>query len=585
MQTLRFGGSDVNQRLVLGHPSGLFILFFTEMWERFSYYGMRALFVLFLTSSLIGDNPGWDWPREHALALYGTYTSLVYLTPILGGYVADKIKGYRWAVIAGAIIMTLGHASMAIEVHPFFMYFGLFLLVAGNGFFKPNMTSIISEMYKDHEDKKDGAFTIYYMGVNAGAFLGIMLCGYIGEKVGWSWGFGLAGIFMFFGMLQFYLYQRIFGNIGTKPNKNDNQADKVPVGDKLNPFTKFDIALVVICSLIGLTWVIDDPVSIIGGTSIFNFSVGDLSGGNFMIITATVLFFVLIISRIIRYVPIVRDRMIAVAIFAFFTVFFWAAFEQAGGSMTIFAKDYTNRVLEGGSAMGFHIFNTLLIIVPLGIISCVIWKLFQQTYSTYKNASYALGVSFVIIWAIVIWMLAKEFSTPNTEVVVSWFGILNSFFIISFAPLFSKIWESKYNPSASIKYAIGLTLLGLGFGALAWGASGIPQGATVASVSMIWLVLAYLFHTLGELCLSPVGLSYLSKLVPARMIGIMFGIWYLAIAIGNKTAGTMGSKIDAITSEYSLSFFFLIFFLVPAGGGLLMIVLNPLMKKLMHGVR
>ena len=293
----------------------------------------------------------------------------------------------------------------------------------------------------------------------------------------------------------------------------------------------------------------------------------------------------LIISRIIRYVPIVRDRMIAVAIFAFFTVFFWAAFEQAGGSMTIFAKDYTNRVLEGGSAMGFNIFNTLLTIVPLGIISWVIWKLFQQTYSTYKNASYALGVSFVIIWAIVIWMLAKEFSTPNTEVAASWFGILNSFFIISFAPLFSKIWESKYNPSASIKYAIGLTLLGLGFGALAWGASGIPQGATVASVSMIWLVLAYLFHTLGELCLSPVGLSYLSKLVPARMIGIMFGIWYLAIAIGNKTAGTMGSKIDAITSEYSLSFFFLIFFLVPAGGGLLMIVLNPLMKKLMHGVR
>lgn len=579
---MRFGGSDTNQKLVLGHPSGLFILFFTEMWERFSYYGMRALFVLFLTSSLMDS--GWGWPREHALALYGTYTSLVYLTPIIGGWIADRIIGYRWAVIIGALIMTLGHASMAIEVHPFFMYMGLFLLVAGNGFFKPNMTSIISEMYEGHEDKKDGAFTIYYMGVNAGAFLGIMLCGYIGEKVGWSWGFGLAGIFMFFGMLQFYLAQHIFGKLGLKPNKDIKEEKKIPVGDKLNPFTKFDLLLVIICSVIGLTWIIDDPVSVIGGTSIFNFSYGGLSGGTIMIIAATALFFLLLIMRIVRYTPVVRDRMIAVAIFAFFTVFFWAAFEQAGGSMTIFAKDYTNRVLLGNSAIIFNVFNTFLTIVPLGIISWVIWKLFQQTFSSYPSANYALACSFLIIWGIVIWMLFKEFSTPNTEVAASWFGILNSFFIISFAPLFSKLWESKYNPSASVKYALGLSLLGLGFGALAWGANGIPQGAAVASVSMAWLILAYLFHTLGELCLSPVGLSYLSKLVPARMIGIMFGIWYLAIAIGNKTAGTMGSKIDAITNEYSLSFFFLIFLIVPVAGGILMLILNPLMKKLMHGV-
>jgi POT family proton-dependent oligopeptide transporter len=584
MNTIPFGGSDTNQKLVLGHPSGLFVLFFTEMWERFSYYGMRALFVLFLTSAFTGENPGWGWPREHALALYGTYTSLVYLTPIIGGWIADKLTGYRWAVIVGAIIMTIGHASMAIEVHPFFMYLGLFLLVAGNGFFKPNMTSIISEMYKDHEDKKDGAFTIYYMGVNAGAFLGIMLCGYIGEKVGYSWGFGLAGIFMFFGMLQFYYAQGIFGNMGLKPNKEETQAAKIPEGDKLNPFSLLDLLLIAICGIVGIVWIIDDPVSIISGTSIFNFHVGDLSGASFMIISATILFLFLIISRIIRYSRIVRDRMIAVAIFAFFTIFFWAAFEQAGGSMTIFANDYTDRLLEGNSALTFKIFNTILTIVPLAIISWVIFKLFQQTYTRYKLSSYALATSFVIIWGIVIWMLGREFSAPASEVTASWFGILNSFFIIAFAPLFSKLWESKYNPSAAAKYALGLTLLGVGFGALAWGSSNIPQGAQVAAVSMIWLVLAYLFHTLGELCLSPVGLSYLSKLVPARMIGIMFGVWYLAIAIGNKTAGTMGSKIDAITSEYSLSFFFSIFFIIPVIGGLIMLLLNPLLKKLMHGV-
>ncbi|MCB0444881.1 MAG: oligopeptide:H+ symporter, partial [Gelidibacter sp.] len=198
---------------VIGHPAGLFVLFFTEMWERFSYYGMRALLVLFLTSSLFDE--GWAWPREHALALYGTYTSLVYLTPILGGHIADKIIGYRKAVVVGALVMTLGHAAMAVDTH-LALYIGLFLLVVGNGFFKPTMTSIISQMYENHSHKKDGAFTIYYMGVNAGAFLGILLCGYLGEEWGWSWGFGLAGIFMFFGMLQFYFAQGIFGTIGLK---------------------------------------------------------------------------------------------------------------------------------------------------------------------------------------------------------------------------------------------------------------------------------------------------------------------------------------------------------------------------------
>ena len=194
----KFGGSEVNQRTVLGHPSGLFVLFFTEMWERFSYYGMRALLVLFLTATLLDE--GWGWERADALVLYGWYTGLVYLTPIIGGFIADKVMGYRRAIVLGAFIMTLGHASMALEVFAdAFFYLGLLCLIIGNGLFKPNISSIVGQLYKTQGKEKDAGYTIFYMGINAGAFLGILLCGYIGEKVGWHWGFGLAGIFMFLG--------------------------------------------------------------------------------------------------------------------------------------------------------------------------------------------------------------------------------------------------------------------------------------------------------------------------------------------------------------------------------------------------
>ncbi len=574
--------NDFFKNKVLGHPAGLFVLFFTEMWERFSYYGMRALLVLFLTSKI--EDGGYNWESKSALSLYGTYTSLVYLTCIMGGFLADKYLGYRKAVIIGAITMTLGHASMAVE-SPTFLYIGIALLIFGNGFFKPNMTSIVSNMYKDHPEKKDGAYTIFYMGVNAGAFLGIMLCGYIGEKISWSWGFGLAGIFMFFGMLQFYFTQKIFGDVGLKPTPesiliNDNVND----GDKRVPFTLFDKLLIVLSLGLGLIWIINDPVSKIGSYNLLDFKVGGFDGSNFTIITAVIIFLILLIGRIIRYQKVTRERLIAVTIFAVFTVFFWASFEQAGGSMTIFAQNNVNRSFTGTAALIFKIVNTLLTIVPLGIITFVLWKLFTQTFKKYAIGNIILSVSFVAIWGVVIWMLSRELNSPVTEIQASWFGILNSFFIIAFAPLVSKVWESKYNPPAAIKSAIGMTLLGLGFASLAYGSSSLVAGGDV-KVSMIWLVFAYLFHTLGELCISPVGLSYVSKLVPARMIGIMFGIWYLAIAIGNKTAGSMGGMIDEITQKYSLSTFFLIFTLVPIGIGLLAAILHPLLKKLMHGVR
>ncbi|MDA9348883.1 MFS transporter, partial [Polaribacter sp.] len=249
------------------------------------------------------------------------------------------------------------------------------------------------------------------------------------------------------------------------------------------------------------------------------------------------------------------------------------------------AKDYTNRVLEGNAANIFRISNTLLTVVPLLIITYVLFKLFQITFKKYALSNVFLGTSFVIIWAIVLWMLKNQFSEVKTEVPASWFSILNSFYIITFAPLFSKLWESKYNPSAPVKFGAGLILLGLGFGILAYGSLSIPQGAQTASVSMIFLILAYLLHTLGELTLSPVGLSYVSKLVPAAKIGLMYGLWYIAIGMGNKAAGSMGGMIDQITAAYSMSTFFLIFTFVPVFAGLILIGLSPIMKKLMHGIK
>jgi proton-dependent oligopeptide transporter, POT family len=573
---------------VLGHPSGLFVIFFTEMWERFSYYGMRALLVLFLTKSMIESNPGWGWPREHALAIYGTYTSLAYLTPILGGYIADKIIGYRWAVIYGCLLMTLGHLSMAMEeVSHVFMYLGLFLLVLGIGLFKPNMTSVLSHMYKNNVEKKDGAFSIFYMGVNSGAFLGMLLCGYIGESKnwGWSYGFGLAGIFMLVGMLQFYFTQNIFGDIGLKPDKNqviDHNEDKNI--SKLNPFSTFDLSIIGLVSVIGLAWIINDPVSKISNFNLFDFKIGTLSGSNCVIIFAILLFIFILIKRITQYTPVLRDRMIAIIILAFITVFFWASFEQAGGSMTIFASDYTDRILEGNAKIIFNIVNTLITITPMVLITYVLYRLFQQTFKKYALGNIVLSVGFAIIWFLVIYMLKDQYSQEKAEIPATWFGILNSLFIITFAPLVSKLWESKYNPSATVKNGLGMILLGIGFGVLAYGSSSIAPGAKVASVSIIWLVLAYFFHTMGELFISPVGLSYLSKLAPGRMIGIMFGIWYLAIAIGNKTAGSLGGMIDEITAQYSMTTFFLIFTFIPIGLGVIIMLLTPLVKKLMHGV-
>lgn len=573
---------------VLGHPAGLFVLFFTEMWERFSFYGMRVLLIQFLTAKVLFDDPfsGWGWSAEQAGALYGTYAMLLYLTPILGGVIADKYIGSRWAVIVGAMIMTLGHAAMAFDSKTMF-FTGLACLVIGTGFFKPNMPSMLGEMYKNLPEKKDGAYTIFYMGVNAGAFFGMMLCGYIAETQGWHYGFGLAGIFMLLGTIQFWLSKPLFGAIGevakvdvnaVKTQKEIEEEEKTK-----NPFSIKDYILIGFVSIVGLLYAFNDPLSQNGVVDIFkSLDTPFLRGQNIVALIALVAFIYLVVSRILRYGKIIRDRMFAVILLAFFLMFFFMSFEQGATSLVLVARDYVDRSLTGTSLMVFNVINTCLTIIPLAIISCVLYLLAKATWKKIALSNIVLFICFGAIWVAAIWMLKLEFSKEVSEITVSWFSILNSFFIIAFASSVSKLWDSKYNPPAAFKYGIGLILVAIGFLILGLGSMGSMEGV---KMSMMFLVLTYLFHTLGELFISPVGLSYVSKLVPGKMLAFMFGMWYLALAIAQKFAAILGGQIEVIKESYSLSHFFFLFTLIPAVAGILVMVLNPVLKKLMHGVK
>ncbi|MHC5308646.1 peptide MFS transporter [Myroides sp. LJL116] len=574
---------------VLGHPAGLFVLFFTEMWERFSFYGMRVLLIQFLTAKVLFDNDpfsGWGWSAEQAGALYGTYAMLLYLTPIFGGIIADKYIGSRWAVIVGAIIMTIGHGAMAFDAK-FMFFIGLACLVLGTGFFKPNMPSMLGEMYRYLPEKKDSAYTIFYMGVNSGAFFGMMLCGYIAETQGWHYGFTLAGIFMLLGTIQFWLAKPLFGNVGVLEN-TQTQTKPTPqelkeIEETKNPYTAKDYILIAFVSIIGLLYAFNDPLSKNGVIDIFKaLDTPFLRGQNIVGILALVAFIYLVVSRILRYGSIIRDRMFAVIILAFFVMFFFMSFEQGATSLVLVARDYVDRDLQGNSLIIFNVVNTALTIIPLLIISWVLFLLAKATWKKIALSNVILFICFIGIWLLAIWMLNNEFSRETSQITVSWFSILNSFFIISLASTVSKLWDSKYNPPAAFKYGFGLILVAIGFLILGLGSHGMGPGV---KMSMIFLVLTYLFHTLGELFISPVGLSYVSKLVPAKMLAFMFGMWYLALAIAQKFAAILGSQIEVIKESYSLSHFFFLFTLIPALAGVLVILLNPLLKKLMHGVR
>ncbi|MGF1644517.1 MAG: peptide MFS transporter [Thiotrichales bacterium] len=471
------------------HPRGLYVLFFTEMWERFSYYGMRALLVLYLVN-------GMEVPRESALSVYAAYTALVYLTPILGGYFADRWLGQRVAVVIGGIVMALGHFAMAFDG---LLYYGLGLVVTGNGFFKPNVSTMVGRLYEQDDPRRDGGFTIFYMGINLGAFLAPLVCGTLGEKLGWHYGFAAAGVGMLIGLAVFLRGQRVLGLV-----ENGRK------GAGLNRAEWLVIAAVSVLSVLVVSFFVHTGPMIADGWR-------TLSDPMRAALIIGVLGLILLPGKLRKSesrTPLSWDdykRILAIFVLGVFVVFFWMGFEQAGGTMNLFADQRTDREILG-------------------------------------------------------WMMPA-----------SYFQSLNPLMILLLAPIFSIVFvwmdRTRMGLSAPVKMAMGMIILGLGFVVLA---IADERAAQLGQVSPLWLVAVYLLHTVGELFLSPIGLSMVSRLAPVQLASLLMGVWFTAVAIANYLAGTLERLLDG--SGVSLYWFLVT---SSIGAGLVLLLLTPLLKYLM----
>jgi POT family proton-dependent oligopeptide transporter len=486
-----------------GHPRGLYLLFFTEMWERMSYYGMRGLLVLFLTDKV----GGWGWSTADALSLYGTYTGLVYLTPIAGGYIADNLIGQRKAVVLGGVLMMIGHLLLALPGQGIF-YAGLGFLIVGNGFFKPNISTMVGGLYAPGDGRRDGAFTIFYMGINLGAVLGNFICGTLGEKVGWHWGFGAAGVGMLLGLITFLaLSGGLLGRVGLSPDKTD--AERREAWRRVGMYAvSAAIAVGVFYGLKQVPALYDYSfVRFVAAGLVF---AGVTKVGNKVLTQGQ--------SQAEADAGALtkqeKDRVISIFIIAIFVVLFWMGFEQAGGLMNLYTDQKVDRGLFG-------------------------WQV------------------------------------PTT-----WFQNFNSAFIVLLAPVFAALWSRLAargkDPNVAVKMALGLIFMGVGFLFMV-GAS--RESATMGKAAAWWVIMAYLFHTVGELCLSPVGLSMVTKVAPARMVSAMMGVWFLANAAANKLSGVVGGYSEQM-GEFNV---FLSLVAVGVLGGGLLWALNGKVKALMHG--
>ncbi len=442
-----------SSKTLFGHPMGLYVLFFTEMWERFSFYGMKALLIFYLVKyHLFSDEAG--------NLLLGSYAALVYALPVIGGYLADKFLGFRKAVTFGAILLVLGHAGMAYEGEAAKLmadgtvqrdelalqvfYFSLSLIILGVGFLKANISSIVGELYTKNDSRKDSAFTIFYMGINLGSFGATIICVYLGESYGWGYGFGAAGIGMLAGLITFIAGKKYL--LGKGEPKDPELLKKKNLFGISTEITIYILS----CLSLLMIWQMVQRHSV----------VEMLLMGAGLVSVIYILWYALMKSTIVE-----RNRLFALTILIFFSVVFWALFEQAYSSLNLYAERVMIRDIGG-------------VEIPAGS-----------------------------------------------------FLSLNALFIFIFAPVFAWIWvalsKRKRNPNAAIKFGLGIVLVGLGFGVLVFGGSLSPDEA---KVPMIWLVLAYMLHTFGELCLSPVGLSYVTKLSPGKIVGFMMGVWFLATA-------------------------------------------------------
>ncbi len=482
----------------LGHPKGLFVCFATEMWERFSYYGMRALLILYLTKH-------WEFTDATSYLIYGAYTSLVYIMPVFGGMLADQILGSKKAVTYGAILLVFGHLGMTVESNEQIFYLSLALIVSGVGFLKPNISTMVGALYEEGDPRRDSGFTIFYMGINIGAFTATLLCGYLGEQVGWAYGFGAAGIGMLFGLIIFLWGQKYLEGLAEPPSNKYLQ--------KMNGISYESWAYISGIFMVLVSWFLVQNSQL----------VGQLLGGFGAIFIGAWLLYALF-----RCAPDERDRLIVVGILILFSLIFWALFEQAGSSLNILTDRGVNRVIFG------------------------------------------------------------------LEVPASMFQSLNAGFIFTIAPLFAMLWialaKRNMEPSTPIKFSIGIIFVGLGFLALVYG----MRSSEGLQTGVFWIILIYLLHTLGELCLSPVGLSSVTKLSPQRIVGFMMGMWFFASAAGNYVAGLIAratasdssgvsNDVFDLTQKQSFMDVYTDVGLMAIGCGIFLAILNPILKKLMHG--
>ncbi len=463
---------------IWGHPRGLALLFFTEMWERFSYYGMRAIFSLYMINALL-------FSKAKASEIYGSYTGLVYLTPLIGGYVADRYWGNRKSIVTGGLLMALGQFLMFgsglmfqnVDFATTLMWAGLVFLILGNGFFKPNISSMIGQMYTEGDKRRDAAYTIFYMGINLGAFIAPLVCGFVGDTgrpEDFKWGFFAAGVGMILGTILFqtqkdkYVITPEGKPIGAQPNQAVQASADAGSGGLGSRQLLIGLGLLVAGLLI--FW------------KVLHF---DVIGA--LIYAATIAMCVMIITDP-SLTKVERDRILVIYVSAFFVVFFWAAFEQAGASLTFFAQEQTNRNLLGA-------------VVP-----------------------------------------------------ASYFQSVNAVAVVLLAPVTAAIWvalaKRKSEPNSLIKQSLGLMILALGYVVIAIGVKGVGLGV---KVSMFWLIALYVIHTIGELCLSPIGLSLVSKLSPMRFVSLLFGVWFLANSVANKAAGQLSGLYPPSGAEYKLA--------------------------------
>jgi len=517
-----------------GHPKGLYVLFVTEMWERFSYYGMRAIFVLFLTKALLYD-------KAFASDIYGSYTGLVYLTPLIGGYMADRYWGNRKSIIIGGVMMAVGQFFMFmagsfyenIDMARILMLIGLTMLILGNGFFKPNISTMVGQLYPKGDKRIDSAFTIFYMGINLGAFMSPLICGGLGDTgnpADFKYGFLAACIGMTISTILFiwlknhYIVTPEGEPIGAKPNTSRSESDIDTIKEAKSEFTMNQI----------LTWVGIE----IGLFALFFFLDQGVIGSFIFSLSIAAPGFIISDRSLTK---IEKQRIWVIFIVAFFVIFFWAAFEQAGAALTFFAEEQTVRTV------GIHLSKGLLSSIYAllaGILAFIGFRVFTKMNNEQRGVRQLIlvlisaGICY-FVYAII--KLSPE-GTNMDEIPASFFQSVNAIAIVIFAPLFSLLWtflgKKNIEPASPYKQSIGLFLLAIGYVVIAMGVKGIDAST---KVSMMWLLSLYLIHTFGELCLSPIGLSMVNKLAPVKFASLLMGVWFLSTASANKFAGTLSS--------------------------------------------